>query len=136
MVRRWDLPMLKAVLLHRKLQYSIHIADVHRHLADMKEKHLQARTRAGDARMSWDAYYNYDEVPTSREWIAPATVTYFIQQLVAGDGVGLLDDVDFYFMPSINPDGYAYTFTETRSPNPGSPCVGTDPNRNWSFHWM
>ncbi|XP_014679917.1 PREDICTED: zinc carboxypeptidase-like, partial [Priapulus caudatus] len=25
---------------------------------------------------------------------------------------------------------------KTRSPNPGNPCVGTDPNRNWDFHWM
>ncbi|XP_047735543.1 carboxypeptidase B-like [Hyalella azteca] len=161
MARRWDLPMLKAALQHRNLQYSVQIANVHRHLADLKERHLQARTKAGDSRMSWDAYYNYDEINAwldslaaeypsiatvtdvgtsyegrtmkllklstggtgkdaiftdggihAREWIAPATVTYFIQQLVAGDGVGLLDSVDFYFMPAINPDGYAYTFTD------------------------
>ena len=24
---------------------------------------------------------------------------------------------------------------KTRMPNPESPCVGTDPNRNWNFHW-
>nr|XP_021529582.1 carboxypeptidase A4 [Aotus nancymaae] len=36
------------------------------------------------------------------------------------------------------PDGYVYTQTQnrlwrkTRSLNPGSPCVGADPNRNWN----
>jgi len=40
-----------------------------------------------------------------------------------------------------NPDGYAYTFSndrlwrKTRKPNPGSSCIGTDPNRNWNNHW-
>jgi hypothetical protein len=24
---------------------------------------------------------------------------------------------------------------KTRSPNNGSDCIGTDPNRNWGFHW-
>ena len=40
-------------------------------------------------------------------------------------------------VPILNPDGYEYSWTDdrmwrkTRMPNPGSPCVGTDPNRNW-----
>ncbi|KAK8397432.1 hypothetical protein O3P69_004876 [Scylla paramamosain] len=54
----------------------------------------------------------------------------------------LLSNVNFYVMPSINPDGYSYTFTDdrmwrkTRS-HTDSPfgCKGADPNRNWDFHW-
>merc|ERR1719411_1441861 len=50
----------------------------------------------------------------AREWMSPAVVTYFINELTA------------------NPDGYEYTKTDrfwrkTRSPNEGSICIGTDP---------
>lgn len=53
----------------------------------------------------------------------------------------LLDSIDIYVAPSVNPDGYEYTrlhdrnWRKTRVPNSGSSCVGVDPNRNWSFHW-
>ncbi|KAK2162519.1 hypothetical protein LSH36_97g07070 [Paralvinella palmiformis] len=53
----------------------------------------------------------------------------------------LLDNIDIYYVPVVNVDGYEYTWTsdrlwrKTRSPNEGSPCVGTDPNRNWEFFW-
>ncbi|CAL4085605.1 unnamed protein product [Meganyctiphanes norvegica] len=77
----------------------------------------------------------------AREWIAPATVTYAINQLVeSGSYQDILDAVDFYIIPSINPDGYVYSWEhdrywrKTRS-NYGTLCYGCDPNRNWSFHW-
>jgi len=53
----------------------------------------------------------------------------------------LLDKMVFTVLPVFNPDGYSYTWTDnrmwrkTRSPNPGSSCIGTDPNRNWDDHW-
>jgi murein tripeptide amidase MpaA len=195
LARRWDLPMLKGVLARRNLPYEVVVADVAHHLQEVQRQHLAARDAArdanGDLRLSWDAYYNYDEINAwldslaadfpaiasvsdvgtsfegrtmkllklstggigkdaiftdggihAREWISPATVTYFIQQLVSGNDGGLLDAVDFYFMPSINPDGYAYTWSDdrlwrkTRSIQPDVVCVGADPNRNWDFHWM
>nr|XP_053647888.1 carboxypeptidase B [Cherax quadricarinatus] len=80
----------------------------------------------------------------AREWIAPATVTYIVNELVTHSDTydDLLSNVNFYVMPVINPDGYAYTFTDdrlwrkTRSPtNSVLGCRGADPNRNWSFHW-
>jgi len=47
-----------------------------------------------------------------------------------------------YIAPILNADGYEYTWTgdrnwrKTMSPNAGNPkCFGTDPNRNWAFHW-
>nr|QFR04920.1 metallocarboxypeptidase [Euphausia superba] len=77
----------------------------------------------------------------AREWIAPATVTYALNQLIeSGSYQDILDAVDFYVIPSINPDGYVYSWTndrywrKTRS-NYGTICYGCDPNRNWSFHW-
>ena len=46
----------------------------------------------------------------AREWIAPTTALYAIQQLAGNDSQrGLLDRVDVYVVPSLNPDGYEYS---------------------------
>lgn len=53
----------------------------------------------------------------AREWISPAAVTYFAQQLVNkynnNDQVikELLNHYDFYIVPVINADGYEFTHT-------------------------
>uniref|UniRef100_A0A8C0E2A2 Carboxypeptidase A4 n=1 Tax=Balaenoptera musculus TaxID=9771 RepID=A0A8C0E2A2_BALMU len=44
----------------------------------------------------------------------------------------ILEKMDIFLLTVANPDGYVYTQTQTRSLNPGSSCVGTDPNRNWN----
>ncbi|XP_064621357.1 carboxypeptidase B-like isoform X2 [Lineus longissimus] len=83
----------------------------------------------------------------SREWISPATCLYLINAYIEGyrqnDGpiIDMLTTWDIHVIPIVNPDGYNYTWTvnrlwrKTRTPNIGSDCVGTDPNRNWDFHW-
>jgi len=51
----------------------------------------------------------------AREWITPATVTYFAQQLVnkfnAGDSVvvAILNYFGIYIMPVLNSDGYEFS---------------------------
>lgn len=45
----------------------------------------------------------------AREWIAPATAIYMIDQLVKEANNHLLSHVDIYILPVLNPDGYAYT---------------------------
>ncbi|KAK7082274.1 hypothetical protein SK128_016692 [Halocaridina rubra] len=80
----------------------------------------------------------------AREWISPATVTYIINEFVQNSDTyaDILAGVNFYIMPSINPDGYAYTWSndrlwrKTRSETGTPGCRGADPNRNWGFHWM
>ncbi|XP_050697047.1 carboxypeptidase B-like [Eriocheir sinensis] len=81
----------------------------------------------------------------AREWISPATVTFMVNELVTNSATydDILSNVNFYVMPAINPDGYAYTFSDdrlwrkTRSPTDSAlGCVGADPNRNWDHHWM
>lgn len=55
----------------------------------------------------------------------------------------LLDTLEFTFIPSINPDGYAFTWSpdgdrlwrKNRQPT-GDGCYGVDMNRNWGFHWQ
>ncbi|PNJ40114.1 CPA4 isoform 4 [Pongo abelii] len=50
----------------------------------------------------------------------------------------ILEKMDIFLLPVANPDGYVYTQTQnrlwrkTRSRNPGSSCIGADPNRNWN----
>lgn len=78
----------------------------------------------------------------AREWIAPATALYIINQLVdpQSDLAKLLNELDFVIQPVVNPDGYEFTFNryrlwrKTRSTG-GSPCLGVDANRNYDIHW-
>jgi len=82
----------------------------------------------------------------AREWITHVTMCYQISSLASGygtdkDATNLLDNFEIHIVPIVNGDGYVYTWTtdrtwrKTRSPNARSPCIGTDPNRNWDDHW-
>ena len=82
----------------------------------------------------------------AREWVTVMATTYFADQLAqeyATDNFTqtLLDIVDVYIVPIVNPDGYVYTHTtdrywrKNRQPNANSSCVGTDLNRNWDADW-
>ncbi|CEF64918.1 Peptidase M14, carboxypeptidase A domain and Proteinase inhibitor, carboxypeptidase propeptide domain and Proteinase inhibitor, propeptide domain-containing protein [Strongyloides ratti] len=89
----------------------------------------------------------------AREWIAPATALVFIDKLVKGfndDAVirNYLDNIDFYILPVMNPDGYVYTHTSNRmwrkNRRPAQCkknyfhticCAGVDLNRNFDWFW-
>jgi len=80
----------------------------------------------------------------AREWIGPATVTWMLKELVENDTAhsDLTESMDWYFLPSHNPDGYAYSrdhnrmWRKTRSDNGGIfGCKGVDANRNYGHHW-
>lgn len=53
----------------------------------------------------------------AREWIAPATALYLINQLVehSSEHQDLLQDMDWYILPLVNPDGYEYSQTKVNS---------------------
>merc|ERR1712212_1471568 len=80
----------------------------------------------------------------AREWISPAVATFLVRELVEdyAEHPEYLDNINWYFIPSANPDGYAYSWEhdrlwrKTRSDH-GSilGCKGVDPNRNWDFHY-
>ncbi|XP_063053840.1 carboxypeptidase A5 [Engraulis encrasicolus] len=78
----------------------------------------------------------------SREWVTQASGTWFAKKIVQDYGhdqavTAILDNMDIFLEIVTNPDGYHYThvsnrmWRKTRKPNPGSSCVGVDPNRNW-----
>ncbi|XP_049875752.1 carboxypeptidase B-like [Pectinophora gossypiella] len=80
----------------------------------------------------------------AREWISPATVTYFINQFAENFDVESEDikNIDWYFVPVLNPDGYEYThmadrlWRKNRKPGVvGRACYGTDLNRNFGYRW-
>uniref|UniRef100_A0A914XAY4 ShKT domain-containing protein n=1 Tax=Plectus sambesii TaxID=2011161 RepID=A0A914XAY4_9BILA len=97
----------------------------------------------------------------AREWISPAVVLYMINQLVTSYDWDtrmrqLVDDLDWYIVPLLNPDGYEHSRSSTnpdirlwrknRSPlicpqNQFSSilgvgcCQGVDLNRNFDWHW-
>ncbi|XP_058580250.1 carboxypeptidase A4 isoform X2 [Neofelis nebulosa] len=79
----------------------------------------------------------------SREWISVATAIWTARKIASDYGqdptiTSILEKMDIFLLPVANPDGYVYTqsqnrlWRKTRSINPGSRCVGTDPNRNWN----
>ncbi|XP_041852433.1 carboxypeptidase A1-like [Melanotaenia boesemani] len=79
----------------------------------------------------------------SREWVTQASGTWFAKKIVTDYGrdpvlTAILDKMDIFLEIVTNPDGYSFTHSnnrmwrKTRKPNPGSRCVGVDPNRNWN----
>ncbi|XP_029909608.1 carboxypeptidase A5 [Myripristis murdjan] len=78
----------------------------------------------------------------SREWVTQASGTWFAKKIVTDYGrdpvlTAILNKMDIFLEIVTNPDGFYYTHSsnrmwrKTRKPNPGSSCVGVDPNRNW-----
>uniref|UniRef100_A0AC34F3D6 Peptidase M14 carboxypeptidase A domain-containing protein n=1 Tax=Panagrolaimus sp. ES5 TaxID=591445 RepID=A0AC34F3D6_9BILA len=78
----------------------------------------------------------------AREWLGCATMVYIINELTTKPDQydDLLQNLNIYVLPVLNPDGYDYTWTKdrmwrkTRS-GPRQGCYGVDPNRNWDYKW-
>ncbi|XP_063697373.1 zinc carboxypeptidase-like [Culicoides brevitarsis] len=80
----------------------------------------------------------------AREWVTSASSTWILNQLLTSTDANIRDiaeNIDWYFVPVANPDGFEYTHTsnrmwrKTRKPS-SSLCYGADPNRNFGYKWM
>ncbi|XP_026878104.2 carboxypeptidase B2 [Electrophorus electricus] len=82
----------------------------------------------------------------AREWISPAFCLWFVRYVLMFykqyvDITSIMDKMDIYVLPVMNPDGYVYTWTtnrmwrKNRSVREHSPCVGADLNRNFDANW-
>lgn len=78
----------------------------------------------------------------ANEWITSATATWVINELLTSTNpavIDLLSRYEFYFLPVLNVDGFAYTWStdrlwrKTRRPNKNLFCNGADPNRNFDL---
>lgn len=81
----------------------------------------------------------------SREWITVMSSMYLADQLIRtydtnGETRRLLDNLEFYIVPIVNPDGYLVTWSSNRLWRKNrrinaDTSIGVDLNRNWGFNW-
>jgi hypothetical protein len=94
-----------------------------------------------------------DALHHAREHLTVEQALYTLHMLADGYATDplvktLVDTREVFIIFEVNPDGGEYDLTgttgshapyrawrKTRQPNPGSPYIGTDPNRNYGYHW-
>ncbi|PSN31889.1 Carboxypeptidase B [Blattella germanica] len=74
--------------------------------------------------------------------VTPALGLYIVQQLLFNNkNKDLVDYVDWFVLPLLNPDGYEYRrlkdsqWIKSRSNSSGTNCIGVSLDRNFDFHW-
>ncbi|ERE89516.1 carboxypeptidase A4 isoform 1 [Cricetulus griseus] len=150
---------VKSFLKSQGLDYSVTIEDLQALLdnEDEEMQHSEGRERSG-GNFSYGSYHSLEAIYHEMDSIAtdfpelasrvkigetfekrPMYVLKIVTDYQKDPAVtSILEKVDIFLLPVANPDGYVYTQTQnrlwrkTRSRNPGSRCIGVDPNRNWN----
>ncbi|XP_049313846.1 carboxypeptidase B [Bactrocera dorsalis] len=106
-----------------------------RHIAALS---ISLNSRVRDRRVAY-----IQSATHGREWITPLTVLYLANELLNNLRAfqRVLQDVEIYLVPLVNPDGYEYSFTndrfwrKNRHRYGGRSCAGVDINRNFPNNW-
>lgn len=79
-----------------------------------------------------------------REWVGSAVATWIVNELLVSDDPvirNLRENVNWYVIPVVNPDGFVYShdedrmWTKTRRPTSNSGCPGASIDRNFPLYW-
>lgn len=79
-----------------------------------------------------------------RDWLSPAAVTLAISKLTYlwnRTHSVIMHNIDWYFLPAANPDGYQYSrltdrlWSKNRHFNTNSSCFGVNLDRNFGYKW-
>jgi carboxypeptidase A2 len=117
------------------------ITNIGKTVEDRDMYSLRVATGSEDKKSFW-----IDSTIHAREWLAPATTLKILNHLVTSYGSddevnNLLDSYDWFFVIMVNPDGYAFSWSNNRywrknrqSP-PSGTCYGVDLNRNHEHNW-
>lgn len=73
-----------------------------------------------------------------REWISPAVALYFIKELVENYERNriVVDQLDWYIMPVMNPDGYEFSHSKDRFWRKSRSSPGSVTGRLVTFMFM
>lgn len=87
----------------------------------------------------------YHGIEHAREWVSSTVPAFVAEHLLTNYGIDpevtdLVDSVEWFLLPVMNPDGYEYTQTTDRlwrknRRDNGNGSFGVDLNRNWGFEW-
>ncbi|KAI4585076.1 hypothetical protein MJG53_006610 [Ovis ammon polii x Ovis aries] len=162
LVPSFSLREVKSFLEEHGLEYAVTVEDLQTVL-DSEDRKLQRNVRQelSSNCFNYGAYHTLEAIHKEMDFIVksyPRLVSavkighsfenrlMYVLKIACDYGrdlviTSILKKMDIFLLPVANPDGYVYTHThnrlwrKTRSVNPGSPCIGTDPNRNWNSHF-
>nr|XP_036875416.1 carboxypeptidase A4 isoform X2 [Manis javanica] len=154
-----SLQPVKSFLKSQHLEFSVTIEDLQALLdnEDEEMQHNEGQERSSNT-FNYGAYHSLEAIYREMDSIAQEfpdlasrvkighsfeNRSIYVMKIVSDYGkdpaiTSILEKMDIFLLPVANPDGYVYTQTKnrlwrkTRSLNPGSRCIGADPNRNWN----